>query len=230
MNIWEALWGKIHKKNEPPPVIVRSTDEIREEILKLLLSAHKNTYDIQGASVSYTVLKRGLKRIGLKDSEITSNLIYLKRDDWIEEKIIKHKGDFGDIEEIHFYCISNKGIDYLEGPSKFQKSSKYDGINIENINNVVVTGNDNIVQIQYLELNQSLDLLDGGVRRSNDFSDEEKWNIQADIETIKSQLKKLSPDKGIIQKAWDAIKVVATTGSVVNLIITINKLISQFYS
>jgi hypothetical protein len=113
---------------------------------------------------------------------------------------------------------------------QYFKKNKFDGINITNIHGAIVIGDGNIVQNQYIELYRGLESLGEGVRKSNDFSDEQKLNIQADIETIKSQLQKLSPDIGIVQKTWGAIKAAVTTAAFVELIINISQLISKLFS
>jgi hypothetical protein len=224
MNIWKFF------QNKKVPHVDRSPDEIRKEILNFLNTKHKQAATLNEASVSYGDLKRGLRKIGMTDSEITSNLIYLKRDGWVEEKITKYETDFQGIEEVHYYCITNQGINFLEGPSLFQKKNKLEGINITNIHGAIVIGDGNIIQNQYIELYKSLELLGERARLSDEFNDGQKLDIQADIDTIKSQLQKLSPNKGTIQKTWEAIKVTVTAAAFVELLLTISRLISQHFS
>jgi hypothetical protein len=224
MNIWKFFQSK------KVPHIDRSPDEIRKEILNFLNTKYKQANTLDEARVSYSTLKKGLRKIGMTDSEITSNLIYLKRDGWVEEKIIKHETAYEGIEEVHYYCISNQGINFLEGPSVFQKKNKLEGINITNIQGAIVIGDGNIVQNQYIDLYKSLVLLGERVRLSDEFNDGQKLDIQADIDTIKSQLQKLSPDKGIIQKTWEFIKVTVTAAAFVELVLTISRLISHHFS
>jgi hypothetical protein len=113
------IWELIRKKKEQH--IDRSADEIRKEILNFLYSHYKQASVLNETNVSYDALKRGLRKTGMTDSEITSNLLYLKRDGWVEEKTKKNKDIFKDVEEVHYYCISNQGINFVEGPSIFQK-------------------------------------------------------------------------------------------------------------
>ncbi len=89
MSIWDKLREKIRGKKVPH--IDRSPDEIRKEILNFLNTKHKQAATLDETSLSYGALKRGLRKIGMTDSEVTSNLVYLIRDGWVEEKIIKYE-------------------------------------------------------------------------------------------------------------------------------------------
>lgn len=224
MKIWDLF------KRKQVPHVDRSPDEIRKEILKYLYSKRTRAQSLDEVSVSYKTLKNSLRKIGMTDSEITSNLVYLNDEEFIKENIIKHENEDGQIVDVHYYRISNQGIRFLEGPSEFQKKTKFDGINITNINGAIVVGDGNIIQNQYIELYQSLESLGENVRHSKGFNDEQKLSIQADLDTIKSQLQKLSPDKNTIRKIWEAIKVVVTSTEFAKLIASISLLILKHFS
>ena len=59
---------------------------------------------------------------------------------------------------------------------------------------------------EYLNLYSLLDKLGDRVRSSNKISDQEKMDLQSDIETIKNQLGKSEPNKNIIKTAWESIE------------------------
>ena len=67
-------------------------------------------------------------------------------------------------------------------------------------------GNNNIVRNEYLNLFNVLEELGDTIRSSDKLSDNEKADLQSDIETIKSQLGKSTPDNEIIKTAWERIK------------------------
>jgi hypothetical protein len=74
-------------------------------------------------------------------------------------------------------------------------------------------------------LYRGLNLLDEEIRRSDQFSDEQKLNYRAEIETIKSQLAKPEPNRGILKSAWEGLKALATVGGVVGLFLQVKTLI-----
>jgi hypothetical protein len=207
-------------------------DEIRETILTELYQTHKNARGLTGSRLSISELKRALKKYGLHDREIIRNLDYLVQSGWVVvEKDISHfetpRGFVKQIEKKYFK-ISDTGINYFEGISKFQKVQKsYAGINITNINGVTILGGGNtVVNTHYADLYKQLCLLSEVVKKSGQLSDEEKLNYVGEIETVKAQLMKTDPDKNIIKKVWAKLKPLATVAGIVSLFEKIAKLIS----
>ncbi len=88
------------------------------------------------------------------------------------------------------------------------------GINITNIQGVTVVGQDNVVITRFEGLFRSLELLGAEIRATSELTDREKLSYQAEIETIKSQLMKEKPDRGILQRAWEAPKGISTLAGV----------------
>jgi len=109
-----------------------------------------------------------------------------------------------------YFKISDKGVDYKAGPSKFQNIERYEGINVSAVGSVVVVGGNNVVNASYTELYESLSILGEAIKANDKLTDEEKLNAQAEIETIKNQLVKSNPDQTTIQRAWAALKTIAT--------------------
>jgi len=224
--------GRSRKKDISPE---RTVDEIRELILSFLYSKYKNTRSVKGVRVASGRIEKELKKAGLKENEIASNLFFLTRNGWVDEVkeryefIPPHTGIAIPVERI-FYRISDYGINHFEGPSKFQRPQRFDGINITNIQGAIAIGDGNIVQNQFSNLYRNLDLLGEEIRRSNEFADVEKLNYQAEIETIKSQLAKPVPDKGILQKAWEKLKPLATVGGIVSFFEAVKAFIEPLIS
>jgi len=158
----------------------------------------------------------------LKENEIASNLDYLIQSGWVkvelEESEFKTSKGFIRKQKKEYYKISDIGINYFEGPSEFQRVEKsISGINITNIQGVTVIGDQNIVvNTQYIDLFRKLSLLSEAVRNSSQLSDAEKLNYVKDIDTIKDQLSKPSPDKNIIKLAWEKLKPLATVSGIIS--------------
>jgi len=206
----------------------KTSDEIRELVLKFLFSKYKKSRSVSGAGVGRREIKQALKEKGLKEQEIAGNLYYLIQSGWVEEerKTFPITRGGGTIKaETVSYRITDKGINHFEGPSKFQRAQKLAGINITNIQGVTVVGDGNYVYNQYSNLYRSLDLLGEEIRQTDTLSDEEKLNYQAEIETIKSQLLKPNPDRSILRTAWNVLKGVATVGGVVSALEKVRALI-----
>lgn len=205
-----------------------TADEIRELILEFLFSIHQKARGVKSTAFIISKIKRALKQKGLKEREIASNLDYLIQTEWVLEERETYPITSGGrqiMAQRITYKISDKGIDHFKGPSKFQKSHKVTGINITNIQGVTVVGDGNLVYNQYGDLYRSLNLLDEEIRRSDRFSDEQKLNYRSEIETIKSQLAKSKPNKGILKPAWEGLKALATISSVAQLFLRIKTLI-----
>jgi len=197
-----------------------TNDEIRKIILEYLYNIHKKARSLKKARVSMKDLKRGLKERGLREQEIIRNLDYLIQSGWVtverEETEFKTPRGFTRKQVKEYYKISDSGINYFEGPSEFQRVAKsFSGINITNIQGVTVVGDQNVVvNTQYLDLYRRLSLLSEAVRNSGQLTDKEKLEYVMEIETIKDQLAKLSPDKNIIKLAWEKLKPLATISGI----------------
>jgi hypothetical protein len=190
---------------------------------------HKKTRGMKSKSLKISKIKRELKKHGLKEQEIVSNLDYLVQTEWVveekEEYPFTRDGRTIQAQRIT-YKISDKGINHFEGESKFQKPHEVTGINITNVQGVTVVGDRNFVYNQYGDLYRALDLLDEEIRKNSNFSDRQKLDYRADIETIKSQLAKAKPNREVIRSAWRGLKALATVGTVMQLFLRIKELIA----
>ena len=209
-------------------------DEIRSTILNYLYQIHKKARSRKSSRVSISKMKKELKVQGLKEPEIVRNLEYLIQGNWIkveaEESEFKTKSGFTKKQTKEYYRISDTGITHFEGPSRFQRVEKsISGINIMNIQGVTVVGDQNVVvNKQYLDHYRKLSLLSDAVRKSSQLSDEEKLNYTQDIETIKGQLSKPSPDKNIVKLAWEKLKPLATVSGIVAFFTQVAEVIGSF--
>lgn len=206
-------------------------DEVRKTILKFLYQVYKKARSRKSNRVSISEVKKELKALGLSEREIVGGLDYLIQAGWVkvevEESEFKTPRGFLRKQTKEYYKISDRGINYFEGPSEFQRLEKsISGINITNVQGVTVVGDQNVVvNAQYLDLFKRLTLLSEVVRNSGEISDIEKLNYTKDIDTIMDQLSKPSPDKNIIKLAWKKLKPLATVSGVVSFFKQVAELI-----
>ncbi|MCW4002449.1 MAG: hypothetical protein NWE95_00850 [Candidatus Bathyarchaeota archaeon] len=197
-------------------------DACMKAILKFLYDVHESARSLKNNRASISELKQALKKLGYKEQEIVSKLDFLIEAGWI--KVEKDEYEFTTPRGFtrkgvkEYYKISDTGINYFAGPSEFQRVEKsISGININNVNGVTIVGDSNyVVNKQYLDLFRSLSFLSEVVRTSSELTDEEKLNYVKDMETIKDQLSKPSPDKSIIRLAWEKLKPLATVEGIVS--------------
>jgi len=199
----------------------RSSDELRKAILKYFYDKHKSSRSLSGSKQKISKIKADLKKTGMDERQIAANLDYLILTGWVLEVAEPYQFVTGGrvlAKKTMTYKISDKGIDCFEGPSQFQKFSPFSGINITNIQGMTILGDGNIVNAQYNDLYNSLNDLSGEIKGSGSFTDEQKLNLVSEIETIKSQLSKGTPDKSILSRAWGKIKPLAEIASVAEFV------------
>jgi hypothetical protein len=199
----------------------QNSDTCRKAILQFLYDVHEKARSRKSNRAPVSELKHELKKLGFKEQEIVSELDYLIEAGWLKVETEDYqfttpKG-FVRKQSKEYYKISDTGINYFEGPSEFQRVEKsISGIKVNNIQGVTVIGDSNfVVNTQYLDLFRSLSFLSEVVRTSDQLTDEEKLNYVKDMETIKDQLAKPSPDKNIIKLAWEKLKPLATVSGIV---------------
>lgn len=180
------------------------------------------------SSISHPIseIKADLKSKGLKANEIIHNLLYLVKTGWIDEESETYTipGRGVTAKKVK-YRISDLGVDFFEGPSKFRKDRRVGGIDISHVSGVVVIGDGNFVQTRYESLYRHLDLLEQSITISESIPSEEKINYLAEVETIKSQLAKPNPDSGILSKAWQALLTLSAVPGLFDLFEKIRRII-----
>ena len=197
------------RKKKDTQKIIANPDKVREDVLNYLYEKYKKSRSVKSQAASISEIKKTLKLMGHKEQDISGAVSFLMDRSWIKEVkektkfFIKNKLTEGEKTK---YRISDIGIAHFEGPSKFTSVNKFSGINITNIQGVTIVGNNNIVRNEYLNLFNVLEELGDTIRSSDKLSDNEKADLQSDIETIKSQLGKSTPDNEIIKTAWERIK------------------------
>jgi len=221
------------KKKEVQPT--RSNNEIRQLLLQYFYDRNKNATSSmgkKGSAIKISDVKAELKaKYTLSQQEVQSNLTYLISQGWVEEKEVQKqfqaKGGTVIPSATKFYQITAAGIDKIEGPGEFTRST-FQGIKIEATGqNIITLGDGNQVNAQFSDLGKALVELRDAIIGS-DAPEAEKIGYVADIHTIQTQLAKPAPSAGIIQTAWVAVKGAAAIGGCASLVGKVSGLISSF--
>ncbi len=210
----------------------RSNNEIRQLLLQYFYDRNKNATSSmgkKGSAIKISDVKAELKaQHMLSQQEVQSNLTYLISQGWVEEKEIqkqfKAKGGTVMPAATKYYQITAAGIDKIEGPGEFTRST-FHGIKIEaSGQNIITLGDGNQVNAQFSDLGQALVDLRDAITAS-DASEADKIGYVADIHTIQTQLAKPEPNSGIIQAAWTAVKGAAAISGCASLVNRVSDLI-----
>jgi hypothetical protein len=201
-------------------------DTIRNQILQYFFDrnvAATSHHGKKGSAVKISDAKRELRdRYGLKQQQVVSNLTYLIGRGWVRtfdvEKTIVVPG--GTVpSKVPWYEISADGIDKIEGGSEFEPKDRYQGINVTATGtNVITLGNGNVVKAKFSELHDQLAHLESEITLCSAINEKQKLDLAVDIETIRDQLAKESPDRTIIGHLWSGIDHVATVAGLVDAV------------
>ena len=210
-----------------------SDEQIREEILKFLYSTRNKARGLSSIAVPISKIKKVLKVLSINQIQVVKNLDFLVQNGWVielvERRTFKSQKGFEFPSEKRLYKLSDFGINYFEGISKFTTTSRFAGININNISGIVILGDNNAVRTEYVDLFKKLDQLENSVKISIQLNTEEKLNSQADIQVIKDQLIKSNPDKNIIKGAIQGISFLGSIPGVMELFKLVSEAISRFF-
>jgi hypothetical protein len=199
-------------------------DAIRKQILQYFYDRNAGATSARGkkgSAMKISDVKRELKnKYSLKQQSVISNLTYLIDRGWVKryevQKTITVKG--GTIPStVTWYEISAPGIEKIEGSSEFEPQDRYPGININATGtNVITLGDGNVVNAQFSELREHLDDLKSQIASSPALSEKQKLDVTVDIESVKDQLTKETPDATIVNHLWSGIDRVAKFAGIVD--------------
>ena len=213
--------------------IIIPDEQVREEILKFLYSVRNKARSLSSIATTVTKIKKALKNLNINQNQVVKNLDFLVQNGWvieiIEKRTFKSKKGFEFPSEKRLYKLSDAGINYFEGPSRFTTTSRFAGINISNVSGIVILGDNNIVRSEYVDLFKKLEQLENAVKINNQLNTEEKLSVQADIQVIKDQLIKTNPDKNIIQRAKESISFLGSIPGVMELFKIVSNAISNLF-
>lgn len=194
-------------------------DVIRQQILQYFYDRNTmstSEFGKKGSAVKISDVKRDLKaRHKLTQQQVVSNLTYLIDRGWVKKitqaKTITVRGGVNLPSEVIWYAIAAPGIDKIEGGSEFKPADRFAGINITaSGSNVITLGDGNVVNVRYEALHKALDELKAAVTSSSRLSEGEKLDVASDIESVKDQLVKVEPNRGVVRALWTGIKTTVT--------------------
>lgn len=199
-------------------------DFIRERILESLYRQHKaarsRTSQMVGIRDLARLVKDDIPKI--KESQVAANVTFLVQNSLVEEVAVENyfaKTNFGGSKPTYKYRLSRDGLGYFEHGSKFDHSGVFAGIgDISGNGNFILIGNNNsatsVSNIAFSEGHKLAEDLRRRVNALGELDNENKIAIQADLETIKSQLAKGKPDGGILRKAKENLSILSNLATV----------------
>jgi hypothetical protein len=202
-------------------------DAVRTAILQYFYDRNARAtsrFGKKGSAVKVSDVKRELKALhGLSQQQVMSNLTYLVDRRWVktvlQEKTVTTASGTAIPSGVTFYEIGAPGIERIEGESDFQPKERYAGINIQATgSNVITLGDGNLVHVEFRQLFQQLTELKERIADSPALNDADKLEVSIDIETLKDQLAKPSPDQGIVARLWPRIAKAADLAGLVSLV------------
>jgi hypothetical protein len=209
-------------------------DAVRRQILNYFYERNANStsrFGKKGSAVKISDAKRELKAAHeLTQKQVMSNLTYLIDRGWIktvdQEKTVTVRG--GTIPSVvTWYEITALGIEKIEGESDFTPADRFAGININaSGSNIITLGDGNIVDARFAPLHQALDSLKKAVSESAIISDNEKLNVAVDIESVKDQLAKPTPNATVVRTLWGGIQATVTAAEFSHYMIKVGTMIS----
>ena len=199
-------------------------DLIREKILESLYQLHQGGRSRKSQMVGVRDLARSVKKhlSEIKENQVAENVTFLVQNGLVEEVPIESyfaKKKFGGAQPTYKYRLSRDGLGYFEHGSKFDRSNIFAGIgDISGGGNFIVIGSNNsVTNISNTAFSEGHKLAEDLRRRVNalgELSDGEKISIQADLETIKSQLAKEGPDTSILAKVKENLGTLANIATI----------------
>lgn len=199
-------------------------DEVREKVLIVLYHNHESARSRESALMGIRDLARGVKEYfpDSKEQDVASSALFLVQNGYVEEVAVENyfaKSKFGGSKPSYKYRLTREGLAYFEHDSKFDRGNVFAGLgDISGSGNVIVIGSNNnitsLVNSRYTEGHRLAEDLRRRINALGEISDDQKISLQADIETIKSQLSKDTPDRSILQKAKENLGVLADIATV----------------
>jgi len=199
------------KKSSPPP---RLNNEIRAIMLQYFYDRNHTATSARGKkgyAVKIMDVRKELKAShNLSQQEVMSNLNYLLSQGWVEEDKVEKSVPLptGTVipQSTSFYKITAAGIDKIEGPGEFTMD-KFKGIKIEATGqNIITVGDGNQVNAKYQDAAGALADLKKAMLESTAVDEPQKLDVVSDIDSVQSQLAKATPNRTVIQGAWESIK------------------------
>lgn len=189
----------------------------------------------KGYAVKISDVRKELKAShGLSQQDVMSNLNYLLSQGWVEEDKVEKSVPLPSGTVIpnttSYYKITAAGIDKIDGPGEFTMD-KFHGIKIEATGqNIITVGDGNQVDAKYQDAAGALVELKQALLQQTAISEAQKLDAVADIDSIQSQLAKTSPNRGVINGAWETVKKLDTVVGLAEKVGKVAGLLAPFLS
>ncbi len=224
------------RRKEKAQVASRSSNEIRALMLQYFYDRNTNATSARGRkgfSIKISDIRKELKAShGLTQQEVVANLNYLISQGWIAEEQIEKSVPLPSATVIpqatSYYKITAAGIDKIEGPGEFTMD-KFKGIKIQATGqNIITVGDGNQVNAQYKDAAGALVDLKQALLQAASLTEAQKLDAVADIDSIQSQLAKPTPNRTVIQGAWEGVKRLDTVLGLTDKVIRLAGLLAPF--
>jgi hypothetical protein len=119
----------------------------------------------------------------------------------------------------------------IDGESEFTPPSRFAGVNISATGtNVITMGDGNVVNVDHRELHAELNTIRDQLAASDEVTEADKLDIVADIESLKDQLAKPSPNPTVVKSLWSGIEKAAAVAGLTELVLTVAPHVQQLLS
>jgi hypothetical protein len=175
------------------------------------------------------MIQHELREKGYEPEEVTKELLYLVGAGRVKKVSESYTYQGWDYEKRKskpargkqiYYMISDKGIDFVQGDSKFKRNSLVAGINIGSIQGALVLGENNtvIVNQQHYDIYKSLSELEEAIKTTSNIADEDKIEYLGDVATLKGQVAKKHPNIDVVKLTWSTLTALSTVEGVMQFI------------
>ncbi len=208
-----------------------SGDTNKQHVLEALYAVREEKRSVSAMSVGVREIQQKAREFfGLKQKEVAHALDYLVRHGWVEEiqeQRTVARGKMTIPTTQTKYRLSDDGLSWFERGSNFDRSSRYQGINIENVSGVVVLGNNNVVNNKFRDLFTNIDELERLIKLSDQLNEEQKLGATADLQTAKDQLSKDQPSGSILETALAGVRGAADTAGALDLFERVQQMVTN---
>jgi hypothetical protein len=196
-----------------------SADAVKDRIIEWLYKQQREEPERSVGWNKYEVMD-DLEDEGFEKSEVALAIDFLD-----DEGYFKSTSQ----NKIKYYRLSSKAQSRVLPPSDYTRRSTPDYARVTTNNGIIIMGDNygsisNVIRNELIELIDELEQL---VSQNDNLGQSEKVDVKESSETIKSQLKRKTPDLTIVRSAWSTISSIATMDGFSSAITKIAALISQ---
>jgi hypothetical protein len=197
----------------------KSGDEVKDIVIQWLYEQQREDPERSIGWNKYEIMDE------LEDEGVIKSEIALAIDFLDDEGYFKSTSQ----NKVKYYRLSSKAQARVLPPSDYSKKSPSGYARITTNNGIIIIG-DNYGTVHSEVRNQlieSLESLERLVGENDELDSSDKIDIKESSETIKSQLKRKSPDLSIIHSAWSTITAIATLDGFADAVNKVSELISR---